>query len=100
MFINIIVFLSVVILACTCSYHSFVIAQLLKQQPPQRQGLPKKKWKFTEKLVPSHLVKKAEEKEVPEEKKVRSLATLESESMDYEDKLKLLEALAEEDTTI
>lgn len=100
MFITILVFISVVILACTSGYHSYVLAQLLKQQQTTRPGLQKKKWKFTERMVPSHLVKKEEQADLPEEKQVLPLATLESESMEYEDKMKLIDALTKEDTTI
>lgn len=51
-------------------------------------------------MVPSHLVKKEEQLDQPEEKQVLPLATLESESMEYEDKMKLIDALTKEDTTI
>lgn len=100
MFINVIVFLSFIVLTCTVSYHSYLLAQLLKKQPAPRKELPKVQWKFPEKLVPSHLVKKAEEEEKRPAQSVRPLSTLESEAMAYEDKVKLIEALAEEDTTI
>jgi hypothetical protein len=100
MFINIIVFLSFIVLTCTVSYHSYVLAQLLKKQPAQRKELPKVQWKFKEKLVPSHLVEKVEDEEKKPAQNVRPLSTLESEAMEYEDKVKLIDALAQEDTTI
>lgn len=72
---------------------------MVKNKEEKKQGLVKKQWKFPEALVPRHVVKKVEEEE-KKESSVKSLATLETEKMSYDDKNKLLAALEEEDTNI
>lgn len=100
MFISILVFIAFVLMACSLAYHSYLITFLVQQNKYGRKEEPKKPWEFAEKMVPSHLVKKAKEEKKQTKKNVRSLATLESEAMSSEEKDKLLEALTNEDTTI
>ncbi len=100
MFINIIVFLSFIVLTLAHLHCTVLLLEFLKKQPAPRKELPKVQWKFKEKLVPSHLVKKVEDEEKKPAQNVRPLSTLESEAMEYEDKVKLIDALAQEDTTI